>query len=137
LLARVRDRAATLGAPLVVVAAPEWRALDPVAWRDEIERSNPGSNRLDSGRLRIESPTETVGTIAARLGVSFVDLLPPIQAAVAEGVPLYFAFDKHWTAAGHAVAARAIHQGLREQEHTAAFEIPADAQAETPGTALD
>jgi hypothetical protein len=137
LLARVRDRSATLGAPLVVVAAPEWRALDPVAWRDELERSNPRSSRLDSGRLRIEAPTQAVGAIAARLGVSFVDLLPPLQAAVADGVPLYFAFDKHWTATGHAVAARAIHQGLREQEHTAAFETPADEAAEMPGAALD
>ena len=97
----------------------------------------PGSNRLDSGRLRIESPTDTVGTIVSRLGVSFIDLLPPLQAAVAEGTPLYFDFDKHWTAAGHAVAARAIHEGLREHEVTAAFETPADAQAETPGAAPD
>jgi hypothetical protein len=138
LLARVRDRSAVLGAPLVVVAAPEWRALDPAAWRDELQRSNPRSNRLDSGRLRIEAPTQTAGVIATRLGVSFVDLLPPLQAAVAEGVPLYFDFDKHWTAAGHAVAARAIHQGLREQEHTAAFERRADDEAaESPTHGLE
>jgi hypothetical protein len=132
LLARLRDRSAQLGAPLVVVAAPDWRALHPAAWRDELQRGNPRSNRLDSGRLRIEAPTDRLGGIASRLGVSFVDLLPPLRAAMAEGAPLYLDFDKHWTAAGHAVAARAIHQGLRAQEHTAPFEPTARSETTDP-----
>jgi hypothetical protein len=132
LLARLRDRSAQLGAPLVVVAAPDWRALHPAAWRDELQRGNPRSNRLDSGRLRIEAPTDRVGVITSRLGVSFVDLLPPLRAAMAEGASLYFDFDKHWTAAGHAVAARAIHQGLRAQEHTAPFEPTARGETTEP-----
>jgi hypothetical protein len=116
LLARMRDRAAEMGAPLVIAAAPEWRALDPDAWRDELQRSNPRSSRLASGRLQIDVPTNRVRAIAERLGIPFIDLLPPLRAAVAEDAPLYFDFDKHWTAAGHTVAARAIDQGLREQE---------------------
>ena len=132
LLARLRDRSAQLGAPLVVVAAPDWRALQPAAWRDELQRGNPRSNRLDSGRLRIEAPTDRVGVIASRLGISFVDLFPPLRAAMAEGAPLYFDFDKHWTAAGHAVAARAIHQALRAQEHTAPFAPAARGETTEP-----
>ena len=116
LLAQTRDRAAELGAPLVVVGAPEWLALEPAVWRDELQRSNPRSSRIASGHLQIDAPTRQLGAIAARLGVPFIDLLPPFQRDAADGVPLYFSFDKHWTPAGHAAAARAIRQGLLDQE---------------------
>jgi hypothetical protein len=132
LLARLRDRSARLGAPLVVIAAPEWRALDPAAWRADLQRSNPRSIRLDSGRLQIATPTNRVGTIAQRLGVSFIDLLPAFQRAVVEGQPLYYDFDKHWTAAGHAVAADAIQRGLREQPQLTAFDPAVDREDAGP-----
>jgi hypothetical protein len=115
LLARMRDHSAQLGARLVVVAAPDWRALDPEAWRDELQRGNPRSNRLASGRLQIDAPTNRLGVIADRLGVPFVNLLPSLQAASVDGTRLYFDFDKHWNAAGHAAAARAIDLALRER----------------------
>ncbi|MCC6176824.1 MAG: SGNH/GDSL hydrolase family protein [Chloroflexi bacterium] len=115
LLAQVKERSAAMGAPLVVAGAPEWRTLEPDAWRDEIEKSNPKSNRLASGRLQIDSPTNTLGGIVADLGVPYVDLLPAFrEAADAGGGPYYLEFDKHWTPAGHAVAAGAIERGLRE-----------------------
>ena len=100
LLARMRDRSAEMGAPFVVVAAPDWRALDPEAWREELRRGNPSSNRLASGRLQISAPTDRLGTIADRLGVPYVNLLPPLQRASADGTRLYFDFDKHWNPAG-------------------------------------
>ena len=115
LLARMRDRSAAMGATLVVAAAPDWRQLDPDAWRDELQRGNPRSNRLTSGRLQIEVPTDRLGTIAERIGVPYINLLPAMQAGSVDGTRLYFAFDKHWTAAGHAVAARAISEALRER----------------------
>jgi hypothetical protein len=114
LIARLRDRSAEIGARLVVAGAPDWRALDPEAWREELQRGNPRSNRLASGRLQIEAPTNRLGVIADRLGVPFINLLPPLQAASADGTLLYFDFDKHWNVAGHAVAARAIDELLRE-----------------------
>ena len=119
LLARMRDQSAALGARLVVVAAPDWRALEPEAWRDEIQRGNPRSNRLASGRLQIDAPTNRVGLIADRVGVPYVNLLPPLQAASADGTRLYFDFDKHWNPAGHEAAARAIEQALRAAGLTA------------------
>ena len=115
LLARIRDRSAELGAKLVVVGAPEWRTLEPQAWRDEIQRGNPRSNRLASGRLRIDAPTTRLGEVADRLGIPYVNLLPPFEAASAASPPRYYEFDKHWTATGHAVAARAVEQALRER----------------------
>jgi len=136
LLARLRDRSVRLGAPLVVIAAPEWRALDPAAWRADLQRINPRSTRLDSGRLQIATPTNRVGTIAQRLGVSFIDLLPAFQRAVVEGQPLYYDFDKHWTAAGHAVAADAIQRGLREQPQLTAFDPAVDREDAGPRRSL-
>ena len=115
LLARIRDRAAEIGAPLVIAGAPEWRALDAAVWRAEIEKTNPRSTRLTSGRLEPTAPTNQLGAIAARLGVRYIDLLPPLQQEYERGNrALYCDFDKHWTPAGHAVAAEAIDRALRE-----------------------
>jgi len=109
LLAQVRDRSAQLGAPLIIAGGPEWRTLDEDDWRREV-----ASARLDSGRLQISAPTDQLGQIASRLGVPYIDLLPPFQAATAAGGgPYFFDFDKHWTPDGHAVAARAIADALR------------------------
>jgi lysophospholipase L1-like esterase len=108
LLARLRDRSTELGAPLVIAGAPEWRTLVPEEWRREV-----ASPRLDRGLLAIEAPTDRLGAIANGLGVPYVDLLPVFQAATAAGGgPHYYDFDKHWTAAGHAVAAHAIGEAL-------------------------
>lgn len=122
LLVQIRDRAAAMGAPLVVAGGPEWRALEPDAWRDEISRGNPNSNRLRNGRLQITAPTDQLGMILDRIGVPYVNLLPPFETAFQQNPRLYYEFDKHWTAAGHAVAAQAIDQALRRMELTAPAE---------------
>jgi hypothetical protein len=124
LLARMRDRSAEMGARFVVVAAPDWRALDPEAWREELTRGNPSSNRLASGRLQITAPTDRLGAVADRLGVPYINLLPPFQQATAAGEHLYLDFDKHWTPAGHQTAANAIAQALRERRLTASAGAP-------------
>ncbi len=117
LLARIRDRSAETGASLVIVGAPDWRAMDDSVWRSEIEKANPRSSRLASGQLTPQAPTDQLGIVAARLGVPYIDLLPPLREAHAQGNALiYFDFDKHWTPAGHTVAARAIEQALRDRD---------------------
>jgi hypothetical protein len=109
LLARVRDRAAGIGAPLVIVGAPESRVLEPDLWRREV-----AGGRLEAGRLTISAPTDRLGAITRRLNVLFVDLLPAFEhAGAAGGGPFYYDFNKHWTAAGHAVAASAIADALQ------------------------
>lgn len=128
LLARLRDRAAAIGAPLVVAGGPEWRALEPDAWREELQKENPRSTRLSSGRLQITAPTDQLGVIADRLGVPYINLLPVFEAAFAQNPRLYYEFDKHWTAAGHAVAAQAIEKALRGMELT----VPAEAAKTSP-----
>jgi lysophospholipase L1-like esterase len=111
LLARIRELSAGLGAPLVIAGAPEWRTLVPDEWAREV-----ASARLDSGRLQITAPTDQLGQIAGRLETPYIDLLPVLQdETAAGGGPFYYDFDKHWNAAGHAVAARAIAEALIRQ----------------------
>ncbi|MFN8522915.1 MAG: SGNH/GDSL hydrolase family protein [Chloroflexota bacterium] len=109
LLRRIKAIAEAAGARLVVAGAPEWRALDDEVWRREMR----SSARLTSGRLTPSAPTDVLGDIVGRLGVPYVDLLPPLRQAYAAGErDLYYEFDKHWTAAGHRVAATEIQRVL-------------------------
>lgn len=131
LLAQIRDHAAAMGAPLVVAGGPEWRALEPDAWLEEISRGNPSSNRLKSGRLKIEAPTDQLGIVLNRISVPYINLLPSLEAAFTQNQHLYYQFDKHWTAAGHAVAAAAIDRALRDMELVAPAEA-SQGKAKTP-----
>jgi hypothetical protein len=134
LLARIRDRSAQMGAPLMIVGAPEWRALEPEAWAEELRKGNPRSDGLDSGRLTIDAPTTHLGEVALRLGVPYVDLLPPLRSAYPTHKPLYYDVDKHWTANGHVVAAQVVAQELRSRglADVASIPQPADADADLP-----
>jgi lysophospholipase L1-like esterase len=44
--------------------------------------------------------------------IPVLDLAPPFEAARREGLQTYYRFEGHWNAAGHAVAARALHDFL-------------------------
>ena len=54
-----------------------------------------------------EKPQRLFAEFFTREGIAFIDLLPVLRGAAA-GEPLYYVFDGHLTARGHAVAARAI-----------------------------
>ena len=49
------------------------------------------------------------------VGAPMLDLLPALQAEAPSNARLYYPYDKHWTAAGHAVAAREIERFLVER----------------------
>lgn len=104
LLATMKQRAAERGAPLVIVGVPDGRAMDEQGWRAEV-----AGRRLDQGRLDIDAPTNRLGEVAARIGVPYVNLLPALRQAVADGAgPVYYATDLHWNATGHSVAAQVV-----------------------------
>jgi hypothetical protein len=44
-----------------------------------------------------------------------LDVLPALRADAPTSPRLYYPYDKHWTAAGHATAAREVERFLTEQ----------------------
>lgn len=108
LIGRLQTRTQEHGAPLVLVGVPDWRALDPDQWREELFR-----NRRQQRPASPEAPTDHLGQIAGRLKLPYLDLLPVFRQTVAGGSgPLYYAVDGHWNAAGHAAAAAGMADAL-------------------------
>lgn len=110
LLALVRDRTREMGVPLVLVCAPELRAIDPELWRREA-----ASTRASSGRLQPDAPNRRLEEIAARLDVPYVDLLPALKEGAGRE-PVYYENDRHWSAAGHRVVAQEIARQLNARD---------------------
>ena len=114
--------AAALGASLVehgsgpvdllVVGAPSQFQIDDAAWRTLI-----GSDRATvMARYGQDAPNRRLEEAVSHAGIRYVDLLPGMRRATAsESTPLYFEKDGHWTATGHAVAARLIASYVHEQ----------------------
>ena len=111
LIARLQTRTQEHGAPLVLVGVPDWRALDPDIWRQELFR-----NRRQQRPASPEAPTDRLGQIAGRHNLPYLDLLPVFRQTIAAGSgPLYYAVDGHWNAAGHAAAAAGLADALRSR----------------------
>jgi lysophospholipase L1-like esterase len=109
ILARLQARTAADGAPLTLVGVPDWRALDPAIWQDELFR-----NRRMQRPSAPEAPTDHLAKMAARLQIPYLDLLPPLRREAAAGrAPLYYSVDGHWNPAGHRAAAEALAEFVR------------------------
>jgi len=96
------------GTPVMVVVIPMKHQVSEPVWRrlvahyaGEWDRDRP--QRLMRDMLGVE-------------GLEEIDLLEGLrqEAAREPNVPLYWARDQHWSAAGHAAAARLIAGGLRK-----------------------
>lgn len=112
LLARVDVAARSAGAPFLVVLSPtQWQTYDDL-WRD---KEFMGTSSQNERRFSPTAPNERLRDIAGRQGLQVVDLLPDFRAeAQADALPI-FRRDGHWTAHGHAVAARRVADALRER----------------------
>ncbi|MGH8567597.1 MAG: alginate O-acetyltransferase AlgX-related protein, partial [Gammaproteobacteria bacterium] len=72
----------------------------------------PGMESL--AQLKINDLPERLRALAHRISpqMEFLDLLPALRAATAEGVLTFIPDDSHWTAQGHQTVAMAIHKHL-------------------------
>jgi hypothetical protein len=108
LLAALKDAAESRGARLVVFYVPARFEVDDSAW--DLTREKYGMGRR---WWRPERVLEDLRDICRALGVPLVDPREDLRGAQSEGRPPYFVRDGHWTAEGHAVAARDIADRLR------------------------
>ena len=105
------------GLAIRVVLIPMKHQVDDVFWQRLLEQydrlGGPGSLRaLDRDR-----PQRIVDDLLLDARLDAFDLLPGLrQEARGASEPLYWARDQHWTAAGHAAAARLIAARLRIEE---------------------
>jgi hypothetical protein len=76
----------------------------PELWEDFQQRTplEPGRRwSWDAPQLRVEQ-------IGASLGIPVVDLLGPLRERAKSDPYLYYPWNQHWTAQGHATVARAL-----------------------------
>jgi lysophospholipase L1-like esterase len=118
LLKELAERCDELGASLVVVAAPSYRQVVPENFERLLRREH-----LDVGDFGFDVPNRKLNELAARRGITYLDLLPALRAASA-GDPFRFYYPKnaHWNPAGHRFVAEQLHaflirRGLVPPEH--------------------
>jgi hypothetical protein len=113
IIARFDDEVAQRGSQLVVVliAAPE--QIYPDAW----ERTLAANPAMQVAGWDLEAPNRRLAAFLAAEGIPHLDLLPIFQEASTQpgAPPLHYRHDQHWTAAGHRLAAEAIHGFLVEE----------------------
>lgn len=110
LLQRVRQLGDERGFKTAVVLAPASFQVQDAEWARLLD-----DNDLKADEWAADLPNAVLAANAQMVGAPMLDLLPALYAATEDGSPLYYPYDKHWTAAGHAIAAEEIERFLREQ----------------------
>jgi hypothetical protein len=95
-----RELAREFGFELVAVLIPSEIQLDPERWQASLDRLD-----LDPDDYDPTTPTRIFHELLARHEIPTLDLGPPFASHLAQGDKLYFRFDRHWTTAGHQLAA--------------------------------
>jgi hypothetical protein len=75
--------------------------------------SRPNTLSYDEVLARIDNQRTATTAVLARLGIPMIDLTPAFQAAAMQGQYVWYAYDTHWSDAGHQVAGAGIASWLR------------------------
>ena len=111
LLQRIRQFDAAQGIETVVVVAPAAYQVYDADWTALLQ-----ANGLRRDQWSPTLPNETLASASLPIGAPMLDLLPTMRAGAESGLSLYFPYNKHWTAAGHELAAQAIATLLADRE---------------------
>ena len=94
------DLSEELGFNLVAVLIPSEIQLEPERWQTSL-----ASLGLDPADYDPSTPTRIFQELLDRHEIPTLDLGPPFVSGLSRGEELYFRLDRHWTRAGHALAA--------------------------------
>jgi len=111
LLGAIQAEGERIGAPTLLVIVPTKWQVHADDWRAFLKHHDRG---IDDG-WDLDKPNRRLARLAEARGMPVLDLQPALRAAAAEGTRLYYAVDTHWTAEGHAVAARELARYLSER----------------------
>jgi hypothetical protein len=111
ILARLASEVEAAGARLLVFTVPAYRQVDEQDREQTLRAaSEPESLCLEQGVAEAR-----LAGLLDDLGIPLIDLLPTFRAdAQRDGVKLHRASDRHWNAAGHALAAQTVFAFLRD-----------------------
>ncbi|MEE8277850.1 MAG: hypothetical protein V3R89_03930 [Thermoanaerobaculia bacterium] len=107
---RLRQLRRARGFRLAALLVPGEVQVDPERWQAALEML-----WLEPGALDPQRPTRVFSEMLERVGIPWLDLTAPIAAALAGGETIYYQRDRHWTARGHALAARHLARFLWER----------------------
>jgi hypothetical protein len=93
------------------VNAAQLRAF--ASFRDRDDVLPPTEAFRDQLYRNLDTQEHTLRDWCVAQGVDFVSLTPVLRARMAEGVPVFFTYDPHWTEEGHAVVAAHLAESLR------------------------
>jgi hypothetical protein len=110
LVQRVRQFDEELGIQTAVVIAPAAFQVYDVDWDDLLKE-----NKLKPGDWSQELPNGVLAANAGMIGAPMLDLLPVLRDEAPTSPRLYLPYDKHWTSAGHEIAAREVERFLVDQ----------------------
>lgn len=107
LLGAVRDEAASVGAPLVILVVPDRFQVEDDLWEQAVQELG-----LDRSAYHRERPNRVLAEIGQRLGVVVVDPLAVLRARASSGASLFIPDDPHWNEEGHRLAAEELRRAL-------------------------
>jgi hypothetical protein len=107
-LAEARDTAASVGAPLVVMAIPDMSQFD-----DDMQARTIANYRFRDDELDWDRPQRDLAAVTQQVGLPLVDLLPAFRA-MPDRASLYLRIDTHFSVYGHKVTAQYLARFLQE-----------------------
>jgi lysophospholipase L1-like esterase len=108
-LTRLVELAEERQARLVAVLVPAIVQVDPELWRRSL-----GMLQLDPESYDVEAPNRLLEELFSAHGVPALDLTQRMRAEQGQNASLYFPADRHWTSAGHRLAAAQLQAFLQE-----------------------